>query len=128
MTIEASRLLAGKRVMIVEDELLVALLIEDVLSDLGCTTVGPFGSVAQAMSAVDSESLDLAVLDVNLGGEMVYPVAESLERRRIPFLFVSGYGEDALLDGHPGWKVCAKPFHGKDLARMAAALLQPPLL
>ena len=76
--IHASRVLAKKRVLIVEDELLVALMIEDLLADLGCEVVGPFGSVAQALSAAGSEPIDLAVLDVNLGGEMVYPVAERL--------------------------------------------------
>ena len=123
--IDPSRVLAGKRVLIVEDELLVALMIEDVLADLGCEVVGPFGSVAQALPAAGSEPIDLAVLDVNLGGEMVYPVAERLGERDIPFLFVSGYGGDAIPEGKVDWKVCAKPFHPKELARMMAALLKP---
>lgn len=127
MMIEASRVLSGKRVLIVEDELLVALLIEDILVELGCEPVGPFGSVAGALSAAGSEPIDLAVLDVNLAGEMVYPVAEFLEEHHIPFLFVSGYGEEAIPEGHVDWKVCAKPFHGRELARMMAALLRPAI-
>ena len=123
--IHASRVLAKKRVLIVEDELLVALMIEDLLADLGCEAVGPLGSVAQALSVAGSEPIDLAVLDVNLGGEMVYPVAERLGERDIPFLFVSGYGDDAILEGYVGWTVCAKPFRAKELARMMAALLKP---
>ena len=123
---EASRVLSGKRVLIVEDEMLVALLIEDILVELGCKPVGPFGSVEEAISAVGSEPIDLAVLDVNLAGEMVYPVAERLEERHIPFLFVSGYGDEAIPDGHLDWKVCTKPFHGRDLARMMAALFLRP--
>lgn len=122
---DVSHVLAGKRVMIVEDEMLVALMIEDLLADLGCETVGPFGSVAQALSAAGTEPIDLAVLDVNLGGEMVYPVAERLGERDIPFLFVSGYGDDAISEGYVGWKVCAKPFRAKELARMMASLLKP---
>jgi DNA-binding response OmpR family regulator len=115
--------LAGKRVLIVEDELLVALMIEDFLGDFGCTTIGPCGSVENALHAVRTETLDLAVLDVNLAGERVYPVAEALAERHIPFLFLSGYGEDAIPPGHSDWKVCAKPFRGADLAAMLTAQL-----
>lgn len=115
--------LTGKRVLIVEDELLVALMIEDVLLDLGCQTVGPCGSVAKALEAARIEELDLAVLDVNLDGEKVYPVAAVLTERRIPFLFVSGYGDGAIPPDHRAWKVCAKPFRTRDLEKMLFAAL-----
>jgi len=115
--------LAGKRVLIVEDELLVALMIEDLLGDYGCSTVGPCGSVEIALRAVRTEALDLAVLDVNLAGERVYPVAEALAERHIPFLFLSGYGEEAIPPGRGDWRVCAKPFRGADLAEMLSAAL-----
>jgi CheY-like chemotaxis protein len=118
--------LAGKRVLIVEDELLVALLIEDFLEDFGCTAVGPCGSVAKALDMIERETLDMAVLDVNLSGEMVYPVADMLEARHIPFLFLSGYGDEVLQPGRPGWRVCAKPFTGNDLADMMAEALATP--
>lgn len=118
--------LVGKRVLIVEDEMLVAILIEDFLADLGCTTVGPCGSVAIALDAARTEVFDLAVLDVNLGGEMVYPVAELLAERHIPFLFLSGYGDDAIPADHRDWRVCAKPFRGDDLACMLSAALGSP--
>ena len=72
------RILDGKRVLIVEDEMLIALLIEDVLEEFGCTTLGPCGTVRKAMDMAQSESFDLALLDVNLNGEKVYPVAEFL--------------------------------------------------
>ncbi len=117
--------LAGKRVLIVEDELLVALMLEDFLGDFGCDVVGPCGTVENALEAVRTEALDLAVLDVNLGGERVYPVAEALAERHIPFLFLSGYGEDAIPPGHADWKVCAKPFRGPELAGMMSAALRP---
>jgi DNA-binding response OmpR family regulator len=123
--IAAEMALTGKRVLIVEDEMLVALLIEDFLADMGCTTVGPFRSVAVALEAARTEDLDLAVLDVNLDGERVYPVAEMLAERRIPFLFLSGYGEEAIPPGHAEWKVCAKPFRSEVLMRMLAALVAP---
>jgi CheY-like chemotaxis protein len=116
--------LAGKRVLIVEDELLVALLIEDLLTDFGCTTLGPCGSVAKALEAVRTEEFDLAVLDVNLAGEKVYPVAEALAERHIPFLFLSGYGDEAIPASRGEWKVCAKPFKGDDLVIMMSAVLK----
>ncbi|MDB5399747.1 MAG: hypothetical protein QOF70_2748 [Acetobacteraceae bacterium] len=116
--------LIGKRVLIVEDELLVALLIEDFLAELGCSILGPCGSVAKALDAARTETFDLAVLDVNLGGEKVYPVAEVLAERHIPFLFLSGYGDEAIPPGHSDWRVCAKPFKGNDLAIMMSAALE----
>ena len=119
------RLLAGKRVLIVEDEMLIALLIEDFLTDIGCHTIGPYGTLAAGLQAARSEALDLAVLDVNLDGERVYPVAEVLAERQIPFLFLSGYGDEAIPFGRENWKVCAKPFKGEVLVRMLAELLEP---
>jgi len=116
-------MLVGKRVLIVEDELLVALLIEDLLVDLGCTPVGPYGSVATALEAARTAELDLAILDVNLDGELVYPVADTLILRHVPFLFLSGYGNEAIPPGHPEWRVCAKPFKSADLERMLTAAL-----
>ncbi len=121
------KVLVGKRVLIVEDKMLVALMIEDFLIDLGCSTIGPCSSVATALDAVRTEAFDLAVLDVNLDGETVYPVAEILAERHIPFLFLSGYGDEALPPEHRDWKVCAKPFRGDDLATMLSAALEAPI-
>jgi CheY-like chemotaxis protein len=115
--------LAGKRVMVVEDEMLVALLIEDMLREEGCSILGPFNTVAKALIAVATGGFDLAVLDVNLAGEKVYPVAEALAARNIPFLFLSGYGEAAIPPGRPKWKVCNKPFRGSELTDMLSATL-----
>ena len=103
--------------------MLVALLIEDLLVEFGCSTLGPCGSVANAMDVARTETFDLALLDVNLDGEKVYPVAEYLTERQIPFLFLSGYGEDAIPPGRPNWKVCAKPFKPSDLAQMLSSIL-----
>jgi len=79
------------RVLVVEDDFLVALTTIDVLESVGCEIVGPAARVAAAIQLVQSESLDAAVLDINISGEMVWPVAEELQRRRIPFLFLSAY-------------------------------------
>ena len=81
------------RVLIVEDEVLVALTMEDLLIDLGCEIAGSFGGVAPALAWIAvTKGIDGALLDVNLGGEMVYPVAEALAKRGVPFAFATGYG------------------------------------
>jgi DNA-binding response OmpR family regulator len=115
--------LVGKRVLIVEDEALVAFLLEASLEEFGCIPVGPCFSVAKALEAVGTETFDLAVLDVNLNGEKVYPVAYALAERHIPFLFVSGYGIDAIPPGRSGWKVCVKPFKIPELAAMLLTVM-----
>jgi DNA-binding response OmpR family regulator len=124
MMVLAPRVLVGKRVLIVEDEMLVALLIEDFLAELGCNILGPCGSVAKALAAARTEIFDLAVLDVNLGGQKVYPVADVLMERQIPFLFLSGYGDEAIPAGRNEWRVCPKPFRGDHLAAMMSAALE----
>jgi DNA-binding response OmpR family regulator len=118
--------LAGLRVMVVEDELLVAMLIEDALADENCVLVGPFSSVGDALEAARREPLDLAVLDVNLRGEKVYPVAEALTRRGVPFLLLSGYGKDAAPAEHPEWPACSKPFSPDLLIEMLADRVTAP--
>ena len=90
------RPLAARRVMIVEDEALVALVLADQLADMGISVVGPCSSVAAAKSAVLANELDAAILDVNLGGELVYPVADLLAARGVPFIFVTGYGHESI--------------------------------
>ena len=94
--------LAGKRVMVVEDEMLIALLVEDMLEDAGCIVVGPFACVSDALAAAKTEVVDLALLDVNVAGEKVFPVAHALEARGVPFLLLTGYGESGAAPGPPG--------------------------
>ncbi len=103
------------RVMVVEDELLVAMLIEETLRDHGYDVVGPFTNLPDAIAAAGREVADIALLDVNLRGQRVYPVAELLEARGIPFLLLSGYGSDAVPSEHAHWAACSKPFLPKDL-------------
>ena len=112
--------LAGLRVLVVEDEMLVSLLIEEALTDSECVIVGPYDRVPPALEAARSLPLDAAVLDVNLAGTMVYPIAEVLSARGIPFLLLSGYGPGAAPPEYPSWPVCGKPFRIEQLIAMLA--------
>jgi two-component SAPR family response regulator len=100
------------KVMIVEDEALVAMMVEDMLGDLGCEVAGSFGAVRDALAWLggDNPAPDGAVLDVNIGGEMVFPVAEQLRERGVPFVFATGYG-DLPRKGFESIEVLAKPIN-----------------
>jgi PAS domain S-box-containing protein len=88
--------IGGRRILVVEDEALVAILVHDVLDALGFTVVGPVATMAQALALAKADPIDAAILDVNLGGEPIYPVADALTARGIPFVFVTGYNTDAI--------------------------------
>jgi len=117
--------LSGRKVLVVEDEMIVAWLLEDMLVDLGCTIVGPATSVNQALAMIDAEAFDAAVLDVNLDGQMSYPVADALTARGMPFVFSTGYDKDTLRDGYRTFPVLQKPFHRSELGDALAKLLTP---
>jgi two-component SAPR family response regulator len=119
--------LTGLKVLLVEDEMLVSLLIEDTLLDERCIVVGPFSRVPGAMEAARNAQIDLAILDVNIAGTMVFPVAEILATRHIPFLFLSGYGQRAVPHDHPDWSVCSKPFRPEELVTMLVAQMDASL-
>jgi DNA-binding NarL/FixJ family response regulator len=82
--------LNGRRVLIVEDEMLVSMLVEDILLDFGCTVVGTAARLADAMELARTSEIDVALLDINLGGNRSFPVAEILAERGVPFVFASG--------------------------------------
>jgi two-component sensor histidine kinase/DNA-binding response OmpR family regulator len=92
----ARRVMPGNRLLLVEDEALTGMMMSDMLTDLGFDVIGPFGRVADAMAAVGREEFQAAVLDVNLDGEMVYPVADAVLARGVPFVFVTGYGAEGI--------------------------------
>lgn len=116
--------LVGLRVLVVEDEMLVSLLIEDMLGDQQCVIVGPCDQITPALTAARTEAIDLAILDVNIAGSKVYPVAEVLAARKIPFLLLSGYGKSAVPSNHPDWRVCSKPFRSEELVGMLIEQVQ----
>lgn len=118
-----SEVLRGKRVLIVEDETLIAMLFEDILGDLGCEIVGPAMNLRQATELAQTAACDVAVLDVNLNGEPSFPVASILRDRDVPLVFSSGYGASGLppeWDGHP---TLPKPFTSEQVAAALAALV-----
>ncbi|MBP1806568.1 response regulator [Rubellimicrobium aerolatum] len=114
---------AGKRILVVEDEMIIAMLIEDILTDMGATVVGPAARVARAMDLLGTEDVDAALLDVNLAGETTTAVAEELRRRGIPFAFATGYGVSGLPAGFSGQPFLQKPFQERDLSQVMAQVL-----
>jgi PAS domain S-box-containing protein len=97
------------RLLLVEDEVLVGMMMRDVLTDLGFFVAGPFCTLAEATSAATNGRFDCAILDVNLGGEPVYPVAELLAERKVPFIFVTGYDDKGLDSRYADAPVLQKP-------------------
>lgn len=103
--------LTGRRVLVVEDESLVAMLLETILEDMECVPIGPASNVDDGQRlARDTEKLDAALLDVNVAGRQVFPVAEALKERGVPFVFSTGYGECGLPDEWRGQPTIQKPF------------------
>lgn len=105
-----SQTFAGRRVLVVEDEALVAMLLETILEDMGCVAVGPAATVDEGLRMAADEAVDAALLDVNVAGRQVFPVAEALKRRGVPFIFSTGYGEGGLPDEWRGQPTLQKPF------------------
>jgi PAS domain S-box-containing protein len=115
------RLDAGNRVLLVEDEILVAMMMKDILTELGFSVVGPFSRLGEAMVAAVHEEINAGIIDVNLGGEFVYPVADVLTARKIPFVFITGYGVESI-DSRFGYvPIVKKPVQRQVLQTIFAA-------
>lgn len=109
--------MTGKRVLIVEDELMIRMLLEDMLDDLGYSVAAVAGRVDEAVSVAQTAEFDLAILDVNLNGHPVSPVVAVLDARGLPYIFATGYGERGLPEAHRGRPTLQKPFQQETLAR-----------
>jgi CheY-like chemotaxis protein len=107
--------MSGRRVLVVEDEMLVAMMIEDMLVELGFEIVGPATRLQRALDLAQGENFDFAVLDINLANERSFPVATVLRERGIPFVFATGYGSPGLNDSFQGTTTLQKPFEQRQL-------------
>lgn len=106
---------SGLRVFVVEDEELVLMMIETMLEELGCIVTGSAKSVPVALSAVETVPFDLALLDVNLEGVKVFPVAEAIAEKGLPFIISSGYGREGVPDALRHVPIIPKPFRLEEL-------------
>jgi two-component SAPR family response regulator len=112
------------RVLLVEDQMIVAIEVEEMLREFGCVVVGPVGTLKRALRLAHKERLDAAILDVSLDGEAVFPVAEELQKRRIPFIFATGYAEHTLPEKWQGLPHLGKPFKRDQLKKLIGAFFR----
>ncbi|MGK6356522.1 response regulator [Sphingomonas sp. DT-207] len=113
--------IAGRRILVVEDEPVVAMALEDMLAALGCEIVGPASRLAEGLALAETEPLDAAILDINLGRDTSIPVADLLRLRDVPFSFASGYG--APPEGYDEAPLIEKPYREDDVKAVLEVLL-----
>lgn len=118
--------LRGRRILVVEDEGLIALLLIDALEEAGATVIGPCYTLGECLKVVQSEEFDAAILDVDLAGRDVFPAADTLKQRSIPFVFHTAHGDRDELRGRFGdVKVCRKPVSTSELLSVVSAISRP---
>lgn len=122
----ADPLLTNTDILVVEDEMLVMMAIEDMLTDLGCTSITFASSIDQALELIEAKRFDLATLDVNLHGQRSYPVAHALVSRGVPFAFSTGYGEHGVSEGLGDRPLLTKPYNQQQFVDVLSAMLAPP--
>lgn len=119
--------LLGLEILLVEDEALVAAMLEDMLADFGCVLAAGAGTLSEALVAVEAAAeIDAAILDVNLGGEKVFPVADILVRRGVPIVFSTAYGPADLAERYPDARIIHKPYRPEALAELLINIAQAP--
>ena len=111
----SKRELSNRKVLVVEDEMMIAMLIEDMLDAFGCKLVGPATSVPRALELIGKEKVDVAVLDLNLDGKDTYAIADALRQKNVPFLFATGYGSTGIRPEYRDRPVLQKLFQAKEL-------------
>jgi CheY-like chemotaxis protein len=117
---DASTVRRARRVLVVEDEVIVGMLVEDMLQELGYEVAALSTHLDQAIELASSSDIDFAMLDLNLNGQLSYAVADVLRRRGLPFIFATGYGAKFLAPPYAGTPTLQKPFHLDDLRRILA--------
>jgi CheY-like chemotaxis protein len=118
-----NKLLSGRRIFVVEDEMMILMLIEDMLSDLGCDAVTTAATVPQALTLIGAQDFDAAMLDMNLNGDKSHSVADALAARGVPFAFSTGYSGRDMRDGYRDRPLLIKPFQFEELAEIFTRLL-----
>lgn len=118
--------LPGLRVLIVEDEFMIALDIQAMITDLGCAAVALASTVEKALSLLEQDAFDIVLLDINLSGASSFPVAEMLAERKIPFAFLSGYDSQILPASFAERPILKKPFSERDLSALLTNLCGQP--
>jgi CheY-like chemotaxis protein len=121
------KLLSGRRILVVEDEMLVLIMIEDMLADLGCKSVTSAATVDRALASINSQVFDVALLDMNLNGDDSHPVAEALSARGVPFVYSTGNTGQNLRDGYSDRPVLKKPFKDEELTAILTRLKLAPI-
>lgn len=116
-------ILSGRSILVVEDEMLVLMSIETILEDLGCTTIESSSTVTGALDLLEKTSFDVAILDLNLGGESSYPIADALIEAGIPFAFSTGYGHHGERMDLADRPVLRKPYAADQLTAQLSLLL-----
>lgn len=112
-------------IFLVEDEALIRMMIAGMVEELGHRVVAEAGSIEAAQPIAESFQFDLAILDVNVGGELILPIVRALERRKLPFLFASGYETTGLPDGYRSCLMLRKPFITEQLGRAIETIFPP---
>lgn len=117
--------LNGRRVLVVEDEMLILMMIEDMLAEFGCEAVSAASDVPKAMELIERQTFDLALLDLNLDGVETYELADALAAKGVPFAFATGYSSCNKRVGYEDRPMLMKPFNIEEIAKILADLLEP---
>ncbi|HEY3792091.1 MAG TPA: response regulator [Bradyrhizobium sp.] len=121
----ATRPRAGS-VFLVEDEVMIRMMVADMLEELGFSVAAEAGEINEAMKLAESAEFDIAILDVNVNGKVISPVAELIRARKRPFIFATGYGSSGLPEEYRDRPALQKPFQLETLARMLDNALKSP--
>ena len=117
------KLLTGRHILVVEDEMLVLMMAEDCLADMGCEHVSVAATVAQALTQIGSNHFDAAMLDINLDGDRSDAIADELAAEGVPFMFATGYGKPGIRDQDQHRPVLTKPYQLSDMEALFERLL-----
>ena len=116
----------GGSVFLVEDEVMIRMMVADMLEELGFSVAAEAGEINEAMKLAQTATFDIAILDVNVNGKVISPVAELIKSRNLPFIFATGYGSSGLPEEYRDRPALQKPFQLETLGKMIDTALQPP--